>query len=105
MPRDGSLSLACLGSWRTVHEPILKSFESKWINDIRLIWGDRRESNPQHSAPQADALPLSYDHHNTSVIIPLERVRRGFSFWTLKFAPPAGVEPTTLSLEPMRSVH
>ncbi len=28
------------------------------------FWGDRRDSNPQPSVPQTDALPLSYDHHD-----------------------------------------
>ena len=28
----------------------------------RINWGDRRDSNPQHPAPQAGALPLCYDH-------------------------------------------
>ena len=27
------------------------------------LLGDRRDSNPQHPAPQAGALPLCYDHH------------------------------------------
>ncbi len=27
------------------------------FNDSRFMWGDRRGSNPRHSAPQADALP------------------------------------------------
>jgi site-specific DNA recombinase len=32
------------------------------------VWGDRRDSNPQQPAPQAGALPLSYDHHLLGVI-------------------------------------
>ncbi len=31
-------------------------------------WGDRRDSNPQHPEPQSGALPLSYDHHNRSIL-------------------------------------
>lgn len=27
------------------------------------LWGTRRDSNPQHSEPQSDALPLRYSHH------------------------------------------
>ncbi len=34
-----------------------------------FVWGDRRELNPQRSAPQADALPLSYGHHYLYFII------------------------------------
>lgn len=53
------------------------------------VWGDRRESNPQQPAPQAGALPLSHDHHTILYYNAL----------------PAGVEPTTLSLEPICSIH
>lgn len=31
--------------------------------ELRAIWGDRWDLNPQRSASQADGLPLSYDHH------------------------------------------
>src|SRR5690606_1821769 len=38
--------------------------------DVRNVsgikWGERRESNPQPPAPQADALPLSYAHHTAA---------------------------------------
>ena len=27
------------------------------------FWGEGRDSNPQHSEPQSDALPLRYQHH------------------------------------------
>lgn len=27
-----------------------------------FTWGGRRDSDPQHPAPQAGTLPLSYDH-------------------------------------------
>ena len=27
------------------------------------IWGEGRDSNPQHSESQSDALPLRYQHH------------------------------------------
>lgn len=30
--------------------------------------GDRRDLNPQHPAPQAGALPLSYDHQLKIII-------------------------------------
>jgi hypothetical protein len=31
---------------------------------IKISWGGRRDSNPQHPEPQSGALPLSYDHHS-----------------------------------------
>src|SRR4029077_16938754 len=36
------------------------------IANFKLIWGGRRDSNPQQPEPQSGALPLSYGHHNLS---------------------------------------
>jgi hypothetical protein len=36
------------------------------IANFKLIWGGRRDSNPQQPEPQSGALPLSYGHHNSS---------------------------------------
>ena len=36
------------------------------IANLKLMWGGRRDSNPQQPEPQSGALPLSYDHHNVS---------------------------------------
>ncbi len=37
--------------------------ETSTLDFENLVGGDRRDSNPQPTAPQAVALPLSYDHH------------------------------------------
>src|SRR5947207_10694018 len=38
------------------------------IDNLKSIWGGRRDSNPQQPEPQSGALPLSYGHHNLSEI-------------------------------------
>lgn len=37
--------------------------QNAFLSSINVNVGDRRGSNPQHLTPQANALPLSYDHH------------------------------------------
>ncbi len=44
-------------------------------------WGDQRGSNPRHSAPQADALPLSYDRHSHPVF-PSRNCKRHKKNWS-----------------------
>src|SRR5436189_3467846 len=36
------------------------------IDNLKSMWGGRRDSNPQQPEPQSGALPLSYGHHNLS---------------------------------------
>src|SRR5437762_14280865 len=36
------------------------------IDNLKSIWGGRRDSNPQQPEPQSGALPLSYGHHKFS---------------------------------------
>jgi site-specific DNA recombinase len=44
-------------------DSVLIKGETSNVDFENLVGGDRRDSNPQPTAPQAVALPLSYDHH------------------------------------------
>ena len=52
-------------------EPVKKIVaegQTYYFDSANPVWGDRRDLNPQHSPPQGDALPLSYDHQNIIIL-------------------------------------
>ena len=53
----------------------LDRYEALGNVDIKH-WGDRRGSNPQPTAPQAVALPLSYGHHSFIELARSTRLRK-----------------------------
>lgn len=47
------------------HGKPMSKEEAKILLSKNITWGRRWDSNPQHLAPQASALPLSYFHHTS----------------------------------------